>query len=80
MVFSHTGFPWAKHTEGCLDPPQGEWAKLHGLDSCKAVTAWPSVLGVTEVQERSPSLLLSLVNKYQDYSGEESVAHPMLTL
>lgn len=49
---------WASHPGLCLDPQRGEWATLASLDSRKA-----SVLGVAEVRERSPSLLLSLVSK-----------------
>lgn len=74
------GFSWASQPEHCLDPQRQEWAKLPSLDTRQAMTTWPSVLGVTEVRERSPSLLLSLVNKYQDDSREERLAHPMLTL
>lgn len=52
VFLTHKGFlGGASHPGHRLGPQRGQWAKLPRLDSRKA-----SVLGVTKVQERSPSL------------------------
>lgn len=54
--------------------------KTLSLGFWKAETMRPGVQDVTEVPERSSSLLLSSVSKYQDCSREERIALPVLTL